>query len=436
MPAPRVQTFVSCGILSVDLMGLPVPVPAVDRWLMSRLLEAFEPLSFPLILNGHEYRPARPETVSAAVKIRDRWTMAGLLLDPEVAFGDGYSEGRIEVDGDLVGLLEAVLRTMRDRGTRNWFSRTLSRWLDLWQANTRSGSLRNIHKHYDLGTDFFQLWLDRQLLYTCAYFPAPSLTLEEAQEAKMDYVCRKLQLQRGETVVEAGCGWGALAIHMARHYGVRVRAFNISHEQIVFARRRAAEEGLDSQVEFIEEDYRNISGPCDVFVSVGMVEHVGASHYRELGNVIYRAIGRSGRGLLHFIGRNRHAALSSWIRKVIFPGAYPPPLHEAMEIVEPYDYAVLDVENLRLHYARTLEFWLERFERSQDQVAAMFDPQFARAWRLYLAGSLAAFRVGTLQLFQMVFAGPDSRFHPWTRAHLYTGQREPEQRSTWISAMP
>src|SRR5262249_44668285 len=145
---------------------------------------------------------------------------------------------------------------------------------------------------------------DSQMVYTCGYFPDPLATLEEAQVAKMDHVCRKLQLQQGETVVEAGCGWGAFALHMARNYGVRVKAYNISHEQILFARERGREERLSDCVEFIEDDYRNISGHHDVFVSIGMLEHVGPAHYREFGNVIHRAIGDAGRGLIHFIGRD------------------------------------------------------------------------------------------------------------------------------------
>ena len=152
--------------------------------------------------------------------------------------------------------------------------------------NTLSGSKENIHDHYDIGNDFYRLWLDDKMQYTCAYFPAPSATLEEAQIAKMDHVCKKLMLRPGETVVEAGCGWGTLALHMARHYGVKVKAYNISHEQVVSAREQAKAEGLDNAVEFIEDDYRNLSGKFDVFVSIGMLEHVGTRYYRELGKII------------------------------------------------------------------------------------------------------------------------------------------------------
>jgi cyclopropane-fatty-acyl-phospholipid synthase len=292
------------------------------------------------------------------------------------------------------------------------------------------GSRNNIHRHYDLGNDFYRLWLDEQLVYTCAYFPTPSATLEAAQHAKLDYVCRKLQLRPGERVVEAGCGWGALALHMARHYGVSVKAFNISHEQISFARRRAAEFGVSGKVEFVEDDWRNISGTFDAFASVGMLEHVGIENFAHLGDVIHRSIGDSGRGLLHFIGKSQKGVFSRWIRKRIFPGAYAPTLNEAMNILAPYEYSVLDVENLRPHYARTLEHWLERFDKSAQQVAAMYDPWFERAWRLYLAGSIAAFRAGTLQLFQISFAGQSRQPIPWTRDSLYASAQD----SKWMHA--
>ena len=353
--------------------------------------------------------------------IRDRKTLARMVLDPEVGFGDAYMEGRLEVDGDLVRFLEATHQIMRTGRAKGWHNRLFGRWLLFAQGNTRRGSARNIHHHYDLSNDFYKLWLDRRMVYTCAYFPAPEATLEEAQNAKLEHVCRKLQLQPGEKVVEAGCGWGALALYMARHYGVRVKAFNISREQIQYAQAQAKKEGLTGQVEFIQDDYRNISGGFDAFVSVGMLEHVGHEHYSELAEVIGKAIGDTGRGLLHFIGRNRPSPFSTWIRKHIFPGAYAPTLREALEIFERNNYAVLDVENLRLHYAKTLEHWLERYERAVEQVREMFGPEFVRMWRLYLAGSIAGFRVGTLQLFQVVFAGPERREIPWTRAHLYAG---------------
>lgn len=392
----------------------------LERWLLQQVFKAIGPAPIRLMFrDGEEMSP--PGVVPlATIEIRDLRTLAGMVVDPEVAFGEAYSEGRVEVHGDLVKALEAVYESWpTGRANRSWYQRLTSNWMARRQTNSIYGSRHNVHCHYDLGNDFYKLWLDRQLVYTCAYFPRPSATLEEAQEAKLDYVCRKLHLRPGERVVEAGCGWGSLALHMAQRYGVTVKAFNISHEQIQFARNRAVEMGLSANVEFVEDDWRNITGNFDVFVSVGMLEHVGLADYERMGEVIYRSIGDSGRGLLHFIGRSYQGAFSRWIRKRIFPGAYAPTLGEAMKVLQPRRFAVLDVENLRPHYARTVEHWLERFEASGPRVSQMYGEWFRRAWRLYLAGSIAAFHTGTLQLFQVSFAGPRSPVTSWTRASLY-----------------
>ena len=279
-------------------------------------------------------------------------------------------------------------------------------------ANSLKRSRHNISHHYDLGNDFYQLWLDEQMVYTCAYFPTPDATLEEAQAAKMDHVCRKVWLRPGETVVEAGCGWGSLARHMARHYGVQVQAFNISREQVRYARERAKAEGLEGRVEYVEDDYRNIAGRCDAFVSVGMLEHVGVDHYRELGGVIRRCLKPDGRGLVHSIGRNFPEPTSPWLEKRIFPGSYMPSLRELTGVFEPCGFSVLDVENLRLHYAKTLDHWLRRFEASADAIERCSTQRLVRAYRLYLAASMASFTAGGMQLFQVAFAPVGEQRHP------------------------
>ena len=227
--------------------------------------------------------------------------------------------GRLDVRGGLERVVEAVSRLSLLPSPIERITSPLS------VANDQTRARRNVHHHYDLGNDFYQSWLDDQMVYTCAYFEHPDVSLEDAQRAKLDLVCRKLRLQPGETVVEAGCGWGALALHMARAYGVRVKAFNVSREQIAYARERAAREGLASQVEFIDDDYRNVAGEYDAFVSIGMLEHVGLKHFGSLAEVLTRVLRRArGRGLLHFIGRDIPRPLNAWVVRRIFPGAYPP----------------------------------------------------------------------------------------------------------------
>jgi len=386
---------------------------ALDAWLLRLLQRAFgtAPVRFALC-DGPRAEPARAPR--GTLVIRDRNTLLGLLLDPELNFGEAYMRGTLEARGDLVSIIEAAY----DRWQRGKLALSTHLRLLRNRANNRRRSRSNVHHHYDLGNDFYRLWLDEEMVYTCAYFPRPELSLEAAQREKMALICRKLKLRPGQRVVEAGCGWGALALHMARNHGVRVTAFNISREQVAWARARAKREGLAERVEFVEDDYRNLTGRYDVFVSVGMLEHVGPSHYVALGRIIDRCLDpQGGRGLLHFIGRDCPQPLNPWIRKRIFPGSYPPTLREALAgVLEPVCLSVLDVENLRLHYARTLSHWLARFEANAEAVGARFDEPFVRAWRLYLAGSQAAFATGWLQLFQIVFGRPGDNDVPWTRA--------------------
>jgi cyclopropane-fatty-acyl-phospholipid synthase len=389
----------------------------LDRWLLSTIMGALPRSGFSAMLwDG----TTLGEQTGLRVLFRDRGALWQLARNPLVYFGDLYSVGRIEVEGDLVALLERLYRSMAaNRGKQS------SAWWWLWHdQRPRAGSLtrarEHIHHHYNLGNDFYRLWLDGEAMqYTCAYYPAPGMTLEAAQRAKMDHVCRKLRLRPGQRVIEAGFGWGGFALHMARHYGVSVRAYNISSEQVRYARESAAREGLAERVEFVEDDYRNIRGHCDAFVSVGMLEHVGVEHYAELGEVIDRCLAPNGLGLIHSIGRNAPGRMNGWIERRIFPGAYPPSLGEMMAIFEAPGFSVLDVENLRLHYAQTLRDWRTRYTANLQTVRGMYDDSFVRAWDLYLAGSIAAFGAGTLQLYQVLFARGTNNELPASRSDLY-----------------
>ena len=399
------------------------PPPArgisVEGRLLARLLSFIGNPPVEFVLWTGERIATAAAAIASRVRIADRATLLGIVKDPHISFGDAYSDGRVIIEGDLVSFLEVMYRAAPQAPKAARTLGSILRGANRLRRNTLAGSRENIHHHYDIGNDFYSLWLGDTMAYTCAYYPRPEATLDEAQLAKFEHVCRKLQLRAGETVVEAGFGWGGLALYMARNYGVKVRAYNISHEQVVYARERAQREGLGSQIEYVEDDYRNISGHYDAFVSVGMLEHVGVENYPQLGGIANRVLGSNGRGLIHSIGRNRPAPLHPWITKRIFPGAYPPSLAEFMQIFEPWDFSVLDVENLRLHYAQTLRHWLELYDKSAERVRAMFDQKFERMWRLYLAGSVAGFTTGTLQLFQVVFAPKHNNAVPMTRAHLY-----------------
>jgi len=390
----------------------------LDRWLINKMfeMEGNPPFSVQL-WDGSEFN-VHTDT-SHKLFITDRKALWQLAYDSEFYFGDLYSTRRLILTGDLVSFLDLSYRYNHAPGQK-WTSELLRFVRHPPRLNSLNGSQKNIHHHYNIGNDFYDLWLDNEeSQYTCAYFPRDDMTLEQAQVAKLHHVARKLKLQPGQTVVEAGSGWGGLARFFAKHYGVKVKAYNISHEQVRYSTEKAKEMGLDDKVEYIEDDYRNINGTYDVFVSVGMLEHVGRKQYQNLGGVVDRCLRETGLGLIHTIGRNQPGLMNSWIEKRIFPGAYPPSLKEMMDIFEPNHLSVLDVENIRLHYAKTLEHWLERFNANEDKITKMFDSDFVRAWRLYLAGSLSAFTAAHLQLFQVVFSREHNNTLPWSRSHLY-----------------
>lgn len=395
-------------------------VTGVDRLMVSRLAKAVgsPPLAFALWDGVDVYTPAAGTEMVGRLIFRDRGALITSISSPELGFGDSYSAGRIEIEGDLVQALYAAYRAMAEAGPtvgkRGLFGR-----LPKPQVNTRDGSKKHIHHHYDLGNNFYRLWLGETMVYTCAYYRNRQFSLEQAQIEKMHHVCRKARLKPGMEVVEAGCGWGSLAMHMAEHYGVSVKAFNISRQQIAYAREQAKTRGLADRVEFIEDDYRNVSGKFDAFVSVGMLEHVGKDNYKTLGDVVYRSLRRGGLGVIHSVGRSSAAPPNAWLEQRIFPGSYPPSLRDMMDIFEGREFSILDIENLRLHYAQTLMEWLQRFDNHVDQITGMYDEAFVRAWRLYLGGCAAAFLASTIQLFQVVFAHPDDNRIPMTREHVY-----------------
>ena len=339
-------------------------VRPLERRLLRKLLDQLGKPDFCVVLwNGETFDGKETAEASAAsrdrVTIKNRRTFWRIFFDPEMNFPEAYATGQVELEGDLIDFLEEFYRAGRANPsskslTRRCFESGMSGLRRLAHKNSIRGSKANIHHHYDIGNDFYRIWLDREMLYSCGYFPTPDVSLEDAQVAKMDHICRKLELRRDESVFDVGGGWGALAIHMAKQYGVRVKAFNISQEQLDFSRQRAKAEGLGSRVEFINDDYRNIRGRFDAFVSVGMLEHVGNRYYREYGRVIERCLGPNGRGLMHSIGQDRPTKCSPWIRRRIFPGGQIPSLRQMLDIWEPFGMSIVDVENLRLHYAKTL----------------------------------------------------------------------------------
>lgn len=392
----------------------------LDRWLVKKMVDVVgNPPVRILLWDGVEVTLPCENPVAIMVYC-DRGALLKTIINPELYWGDLYCTGRVAFQGNMAEFMQTIYLGIRGKGEPGWL-RKFVLWLGHRSIfNGHDKAKENIYHHYDIGNDFYKLWLDsEEMQYTCAYFPREDMTLEEAQVAKLHHICRKLELKAGDSVVEAGCGWGGLSRFMARHYGVKVTAYNISKEQIRYACQRAEEEGLSDLVEYVLDDYRNIQGEFDVFVSVGMLEHVAIQDYQELGEIIKRSMKADGRGLIHCIGRTAKGPMNAWIERRIFPGARPPALSQMMNIFEPSDLVIYDLENIRLHYSRTLEIWEQRFEQHKTEITEMMDEEFVKAWGLYLNGSIAAFNSGELQLFQVVFSHSKNNGVPRSRHYIY-----------------
>ncbi|MBX3431425.1 MAG: class I SAM-dependent methyltransferase [Hyphomonadaceae bacterium] len=355
------------------------------------------------------------------VAIKDASALSRLMANAELAFGELYVDGLIAIDGDDIdGLLALVLQNLRRHGFKTGATPPGMRLFEAprREINDRKRAERNVAHHYDISNELYRVFLDEDLQYSCAYYETGAETLEEAQDAKKELIAAKLCLRPGLSLLDIGCGWGGLALHLARTRGVNVRGITLSQAQLPVARVRAQAQNLAAQAEFVLEDYRETEGAFDRIVSVGMFEHVGRGHYDEFFRQIASLLAEDGVALLHTIGRADGAgATSPWIDRYIFPGGYIPALSEIMPAVERAGLYVTDIEVWRLHYAYTLRAWRERFEARLDDVRAMFDERFCRMWRFYLAASEAAFRYGGHEVFQIQLARRQDAV-PRTRRYL------------------
>ncbi len=333
------------------------------------------------------------------MRLRDTRTVRRLVLNPSLAAGEEYVEGRLVVeDGRLYDLLDVLLASRDDAPTAHPVMRlrerlgALTRRLD--QYNPAARSRRNVAHHYDLNGRLYSLFLDRDWQYSCAYFATGDETLEEAQAAKKRHIAAKLCLDRpGLRVLDIGCGWGGMALTLARDFGAHVTGVTLSQEQLQAARARAVAEGLDDRVRFELRDYRAVTEQFDRIVSVGMFEHVGVGHFGEFFNTVARCLKRDGVALVHAIGRSDGpGGTNKWMQKYIFPGGYSPALSEVLPGIERSGLMTTDIEILRLHYAKTLRHWRRRFAANRDAITALYDERFCRMFEFYLAASEITFR--------------------------------------------
>ena len=344
-----------------------------------------------------------------AISILDRAAEWKLALRPSLAFGELIADDRIKVKrGTLYDLLDVVSRNIGTSTPQGLLPLSASRrrfFTRLAQRNTVGRAMKNASHHYDLDHNFYRLFLDNDLQYSCAYFSDEKDDLEAAQLAKKRHIAAKLLLTNHQLTLDIGSGWGGLALYLAKYCCAHVTGVTLSREQLEIARRRANEEGLGARVEFRLADYRDVKGRFDRIVSIGMFEHVGPRDYEDFFDSTYELLDEEGIMLLHTIGRSYGPdPTNPWIKKYIFPGGYLPALSEIVPIIARAGFSIVDIEVLRLHYADTLRAWRQRFALHRDEAARLYDERFCRMWEFYLAASEASFRYGGLVVFQLQLA--------------------------------
>jgi cyclopropane-fatty-acyl-phospholipid synthase len=364
---------------------------------------------------------------SAAIRLHDRALHWKLALRPRLFLGEAYMDGTLTIEeGSLYELIDLLALNV-DALPPGWLAGVLNGSLillrRLHQFNPATRARKNAAHHYDLSDQLYELFLDRDRQYSCAYFRDGSEDIDTAQLLKKRHLAAKLLLRPGMRVLDIGCGWGGLALYLAAECGVDVTGLTLSSEQHKVATRRAAAADLSDRVRFHLRDYREERGEYDRIVSVGMFEHVGVNHYRAFFRQVKALLAPEGVALLHSIGRmDGPGSTNPWLRKYIFPGGYSPALSEVVPVVERELLWITDIEILRLHYARTLRLWRQRFERQRDRLAGIYDERFCRMWEMYLVGSEIAFRRGGHLVFQMQMAkAVDSA--PLTRDYMVDWER-------------
>jgi len=359
---------------------------------------------------------------SFILAFKTRTAAKRILSRGSMGFGEAYVDGDIDVQGDFQQLVRIGIDPRFQDMRLPARTRVSILWQHILSLNTLKRSPGNISRHYDLGNDFYGCYLDRSMTYSCAYFRSGTDTLEEAQEQKYEHICRKLQLKEGETLLDIGCGWGGMLLYAARYYGVRGVGCTLSSRQAEYAEERVEREGLSDTVTILRQDYRNMKGEFDKLVSIGMFEHVGKGFIPKFMERTRSLLKPGGIGLLHTVGKERDSAGDPFTMRYVFPGAYIPVLDHVIRAMGKEELVPVDIENLRLHYASTLDEWRKRFEANAGRIEEMFDARLVRMWRLFLNGSAAAFRWGNIRLYQILFTNGLNNSLPMTREYLYPSQ--------------
>lgn len=342
-----------------------------------------------------------------------------IIKDPFLAFGEAYMNNDIDFQGaSIQTVIESIYRCKDSFLSK---SETLLKFKKVL-PNGLKKSKKDIHYHYDLGNDFYKLWLDETMSYSCGYFKTKDTTLYEAQIDKIEYLLKKLNLREGERLLDIGCGWGHLIITAAKKYGVKALGITLSEEQFKRVQERIKEENLEDKVEVKLMDYRELEASGEKFdriISVGMIEHVGRKNIPVYMEAVHNMLNEGGLSVLHCITGQTESEGNEWIKKYIFPGGYIPSVRELIGYMPDYDFHLVDVESLRLHYCRTLELWAENFENALDKIREMKDEKFIRMWDLYLQSCAASFHYGVIDLHQFIFTKGLVNDLPMTRDYLY-----------------
>lgn len=366
-----------------------------------------------------------------SVTIKDPKLPGRILANPSLAVGEAYMDGGLEIaDDDLRTFFAFMIPNLNAAGSP-WYLRPFDMARHavrrLRQFAPVGKAQQNVAHHYDLSGELYDLFLDPDRQYSCAYFEQDDMSLDAAQLAKKHHIARKLMIEPGMTVLDIGCGWGGMGLTLARDYGAKVVGVTLSKEQHAIATQRVREAGLEGQVDFRLCDYREVTGQFDRIVSVGMFEHVGVPHYNEYFAFVQQALKDDGLALIHTIGHVGPAnEADAWMVKYIFPGGYAPALSELQKAVDKQWLVTTDIEALRLHYAKTLGLWYDRFMLHVDEARALYDERFVRMWRYYLLSMEASFSVGTMLVYQLQL-GKTLDAARITRDYLYDDMAEDHQ---------